>query len=62
MHGDVEEMNIKKPETKNKYAHLLVSCFPCRNRSLLRTYCKRGLKQEWDKQKCSFYNSYREDT
>ena len=32
-----------------------IYCLNCASRSLLRTTCKAGLRQEWDKKKCNCY-------
>lgn len=38
-----------------KKLELFVSCFNCRNRSLLRTTCHFGLKQEIIKNQCKYF-------
>ena len=33
----------------------IICCLNCEARSLLRTTCKGGSKQEWDKKSCKYY-------
>ena len=54
-------MNVKKSDTIEKLRFNFVSCLDCARRSLLRTTCHFGMKQEFCKQKCKYFEKIKED-
>ena len=51
----MDELNMDCRDVEKFYKKIGVCCLECKNRSLLRTTCKSGLRQEWDKKRCAYF-------